>query len=61
MGMAHIPSVGHISENKESVNDCITNYFFNAQLISIEPVKQGDDGVITKTQIKTLLKTILKL
>ena len=48
----HTECVGHISENKESVNDCITSYFFNAQLISIEPTKQGNDGVITKTQIE---------
>lgn len=52
----HTECVGHISENKESVNDCIRSYFFNAQLISIEPVKEGEDGVITKTQIESLIK-----
>ena len=52
----HTECVGHISENKESVNDCIRSYFFNAQLISIEPTKQGEDGVITKTQIESLIE-----
>lgn len=52
----HTECVGHISENKESVNDCITSYFFSAQLISIEPTKQGEDEVITKTQIKALIE-----
>ena len=52
----HTECVGHISENKESVNDCITSYFFNAQLISIKPTNQGKDGVITKTQIESLIE-----
>tara|TARA_Y100000991_G_scaffold153351_1_gene116518 strand:- start:1668 stop:2411 length:744 start_codon:yes stop_codon:yes gene_type:complete len=52
----HTECVGHISKNKESVNDCITSYFFSAQLITIEPKKQGEDCVITKAQIEPLIE-----
>ena len=52
----HTECVGHISKNKESVNECINRYFFSAQLISIEPTKQGEDRIITKAQIEPLIE-----
>jgi kynurenine formamidase len=48
----HTECVGHISKEKESVNNCIKSYFFKSQLISVEPKKIGQDKVITLKQIK---------
>lgn len=33
----HTESVGHISEDIVNLQDCLTNYFFKAQLITISP------------------------
>lgn len=52
----HTECVGHISAEKESVNDCIKTFFFIAQLVSIKPKSVGEDLVLTKSQIEGLLK-----
>ena len=52
----HTESVGHISSAKESINQCLKTFFFNAQLISVRPEKQGADFVITKAQVQKELK-----
>jgi len=49
----HTECVGHISKEKESVNECVKNFFFTSQLISIEPEQKEDDLIITKNQIET--------
>lgn len=52
----HTECVGHISKNKESVNNCIKTYFFTSQLISIDPEQRKEDLIITKSQIEPLIK-----
>ncbi|MEW7290065.1 cyclase family protein [Aquimarina sp. 2304DJ70-9] len=48
----HTECVGHITNEFYSINDCLKQFFFIAEVITIRPKKQGDDFVITKTQIK---------
>jgi kynurenine formamidase len=52
----HTECVGHISKEKESVNDAVNSYFFESQLISIEPQRIEQDQVIRLEQIKGKLK-----
>lgn len=51
----HTECLGHITREFYSINKCLKQFFFTAQLISIEPEKIDDDWVITKEQIKTVL------
>jgi len=53
----HTECVGHITSEFYSINDTLKQFFFTAQLITIHPEKQGDDFVITKNQIKTVLQS----
>jgi len=43
----HTECVGHISKDKESVNECVRSFFFYAQLISVQPEAIEEDFVIT--------------
>lgn len=52
----HTESVGHISTSKESINQCLKQFFFTARLITVEPEKRGEDQVITRKQIEALLQ-----
>lgn len=51
----HTECVGHITREFYSVNQLLKRFFFLAELVSIVPVMQGDDLVITKNQIKEAL------
>lgn len=51
----HTECVGHISPECQSVNQQLTQWMFDAELVSITPEKQGEDLVITKDQITTAL------
>lgn len=51
----HTECLGHITRQSYSVNQCLKRFFFTAELISIEPEKVNDDGVITKNQIEKAL------
>ena len=51
----HTECVGHITHQFYSINQCLKTFFFKAVLISIAPEQQGDDAVITKSQIATAL------
>ncbi len=51
----HTECVGHITSEFYSINDCLKKFFFIADIITIEPKKQGDDFVITKTCIKDVI------
>ena len=51
----HTECVGHISKTFNSVNTAIETHFFIAEIISITPKKEGDDYVITASQIKKML------
>lgn len=48
----HTECVGHISPEKHSVNQCVKQSFFMAQLISVRPQKQGEDHIITLESVK---------
>lgn len=52
----HTESVGHISKEKESINQYLKRFFFTARLITVHPEKRGEDEVITEREIRELLK-----
>ncbi len=56
----HTECLGHITKEFYSINQCLKQFFFIAQLISIEPKKIGEDLVITKQQIKEELDSLIK-
>jgi kynurenine formamidase len=47
----HTECVGHISKEIYTINQCLKNFFFVAQVITIEPQKVGDDYIIQLAQI----------
>lgn len=48
----HTESIGHITKEFYSVNDCFKKFFFEAQLISVSPeILDNDDSIITREQI----------
>jgi len=51
----HTECLGHITNDFYSINQSLTQFFFMAELISVEPEIQNDDLVITKSQIKNAL------
>ena len=51
----HTECLGHITRDFYSINQCLKQFFFTAELISVEPKAIGDDLVITKEQIEKLL------
>ena len=53
----HTECVGHISSEFVSINDVMKRFFFPAQLISIQPVKKGNDSIITFEQIQAAFLT----
>jgi len=48
----HTECLGHITKDLYSINQCLKQFFFIAELISIEPENINGDLVITKTQIQ---------
>lgn len=51
----HTECLGHITREFYSINQCLKQFFFTAELISIAPEKINDDLVITEFQIKEAL------
>jgi kynurenine formamidase len=52
----HTECLGHITREFYSINQSLKQFFFLAQLISVQPELQGEDWVITKNQIEMALK-----
>jgi kynurenine formamidase len=52
----HTECLGHITREFYSINNCLKQFFFLAQLISIKPVQVEADLIITKDQIEVALK-----
>lgn len=53
----HTECVGHISKEDYSINQCLKEFLFIAELISILPDEQPDgDFVVTETHIKNCLE-----
>jgi kynurenine formamidase len=51
----HTECLGHITHDFYSVNQSLKQFFFMAELISVQPEIQNDDLVITKSQIEKAL------
>ena len=51
----HTECVGHISSEFYSINKALTTFFFKAEVISVQPISQGDDHVITKDMIRAAI------
>jgi len=52
----HTECVGHITPEFHSINKTLKTFFFLAEVITVVPETLGDDLVISKKQIKHLLK-----
>ncbi|MBP6182744.1 cyclase family protein [Flavobacterium sp.] len=52
----HTECLGHITRKFYSINQSLKQFFFLAQLISVQPEVQGEDLVITKNQIEKAIK-----
>lgn len=48
----HTECLGHITKEFYSINRCLKQFFFMAELVSIQPEKQDEDLVITREQIE---------
>lgn len=57
----HTECLGHITREFYSINQCLKQFFFTAELISITPEKINDDFVITLECISTALDVTFKL
>jgi kynurenine formamidase len=55
----HTECLGHITRDFYSINQCLKQFFFTAELISVEPKSVGEDFIITKEQIENALGTII--
>jgi kynurenine formamidase len=51
----HTECLGHITKDFYSINQCLKQFFFTAEVISITPEEIGEDRIITKSQIELAL------
>lgn len=51
----HTECLGHITRDFYSVNQALKKFFFMAVLVSVRSEEQGEDFVITKSQIEAVL------
>ena len=52
----HTECVGHISKENYTINQCLTEFFFLANVVSIIPKKLGEDSIVTLSQIENAWK-----
>jgi len=52
----HTESVGHITKEFYSINKCLKQFFFTAELITMAPERHLKDFVFSKKQIEYLIK-----
>lgn len=57
----HTECLGHITREFYSINQCLKQFFFTAELISVEPMKMNNDLVISKESISNALDVTFKL
>ncbi|TRX34044.1 cyclase family protein [Flavobacterium sp. ZT3R18] len=57
----HTECLGHITREFYSINQCLKQFFFMAELVSVQPEILGEDLVITKNQIQRALSTATSL
>jgi len=53
----HTECVGHVTEKVYSINKCLKQFMFTAEVVSVAPEQRGEDYVISDKQLKYLLKT----
>ena len=53
----HTECLGHITKGFYSINQALKQFFFLAEVISVQPELQGEDLVITKRQIEEMLQS----
>lgn len=53
--ITHTECAGHITEKVHSVNKNLQQYFFLAEVITVAPEELGNDFVISKKQIQSML------
>lgn len=53
----HTECLGHITKEFYSINQCLKQFFFTAELISVEPENTNEDWIITKLQIENALNS----
>jgi len=51
----HTESAGHITEKIHSINKCLIQFFFTAELITVAPEVRGEQLVISRKQLLYLL------
>jgi len=51
----HTECLGHITRDFYSINQALKQFFFVAELVSVQPEEKDDDLVITKAQIEKAL------
>ena len=51
----HTECLGHITREFYSINQCLKQFFFTAELISVQPKERNGDLIITKEQIEETL------
>lgn len=52
----HTECLGHITHEFYSINQCLKQFFFGAELISVTPETQGEDLIITQKQLSEALQ-----
>jgi kynurenine formamidase len=57
----HTECLGHITREFYSINQSLKQFFFLAELVSIVPEMKGEDLVVTKDQIKSVLSSMTLL
>jgi kynurenine formamidase len=48
----HTECVGHITKKQYSINKCLKQFFFVAEVVTVAPEKVGDDFVISAKQLR---------
>jgi arylformamidase len=48
----HTECVGHITEKVYSINKCLKQFFFVAEVVTVVPEKKGEDFVISAKQLR---------
>ncbi|NNF01439.1 MAG: cyclase family protein [Bacteroidia bacterium] len=57
----HTECAGHIIDDEDlTINQCLRTFFFEAQLVSIEPEIKSSDKVITVEQVKDIIDPTVK-
>lgn len=52
----HTECLGHITKEFYSIHQCLKQFFFTAEVISVQPELCGEDLVITKKQLEVVLQ-----